>query len=764
MRRIVGARPGLDLRHVNRPRPTAHKLHLVSIFISSFAVAALAAAPAVTERIVVSAIANRVEAAVDATPATVSVIERDDLDRALANDIREALRYEPGVSVENGAARFGLGNIAIRGLDGNRVQMLQDGIRLPDGFRVGSFSNASRNPFDVGLLSRIEVLRGPGSALYGSDALAGVVSMTTVDPRELLRGGGPVGGFGDIGYASADDSTHGTGAIAARAGPVEILLAVARADGHERESKGEVDAEGATRTVANPQDARADSLLAKVVLPTADGGRWRLTWDQYERRVATDVKSLNPQSPRTVSLSGDDRGERRRASLDGIVQALGPIDRLSVLVYDQRSRTTQDTVEVRANTTSACLSAPGTVSCRREVRFDFSQDEAGATAIAQGAAGAAHQLVYGAEWSRTRTEEMRDGLQVNLATGASTNVVGGEALPTRDFPNSRVERFGAFVQDEWSLRAATIIPALRYDRFDMQPQPDAAYLGASGARPPATLSDSAWSPKLGALVPLGAGLTLALQASSGFRAPPYFDVNVGIASLPQGYAVIPNPELEPETSRGLEAGLRGRHASLDWSVTAYATDYRDLIVSRAPLPCPGDPRCVPGAPITFQSQNVTRARIQGLEARVEARLAREWTARLGAAASRGDDRTRDVPLNSVDPPKLVAGLAWNGPPVTPAVPQGLSAGAQLHLTYVAEKNRIDQSAGTLYATPSFTVADLTGHLALGRHVILTGGIFNLFDRKYWLWSDVRGIANPGASIDRYTQPGRNYGLQLKATF
>ena len=47
---------------------------------------------------------------------------------------------------------------------------------------------------------------------------------------------------------------------------------------------------------------------------------------------------------------------------------------------------------------------------------------------------------------------------------------------------------------------------------------------------------------------------------------------------------------------------------------------------------------------------------------------------------------------------------------------------------------------------------------------MTAGVFNLFDRKYWLWSDVRGLVNPGASIDRYTQPGRNFGIQAKLAF
>ncbi|MEO5691749.1 MAG: TonB-dependent hemoglobin/transferrin/lactoferrin family receptor [Usitatibacter sp.] len=723
--------------------------------------AALAAAlngspdPQPMERIVVTAVASRVAQAADDTPSTTSVIDRDEIEGLLARDVRDALRYEPGVSVENGAARFGLGNIAIRGLEGNRVQMLYDGVRLPDGFRLGTFSNASRNPFDLALLSRIEVLRGPGSALYGSDALAGVVSMTTLDPGDLLRGAARAGGFADAAYGGADDSLHRTGAFAARSGAFDFLVGVARADGSERDNRGEVDTFGPTRTTPNPQDGSETSRLAKVAFNTADGGRWRATYDRFERRVATDVRSLNPQSARTVSLAGDDGAERTRASVDTVLRALGPIDRLSVIAYDQRSLTTQDTVDVRANTTAACLSAPGTVSCRREVRFRFEQKETGLTAIGQSAAGTSrHQLVYGIEWSRIRTDETRDGRQTNLGTGAVTNVVGTDIFPTRDFPRSRVERAGTFVQDEVAFGPATLVAALRYDRFDMRPESDAIYATSNPGRPAVATADDAWSPKVGALVPLGGAVTLALQASAGFRAPPYYDVNIGISNLPLGYSVIPNPDLKPEQSRGFEAALRGRHRWVDWTLTAYLTNYDDLIVSRAPLACPGNPLCVPTAPITFQSQNVTRARIEGIEARAEARLGGGFSAKLGASASRGDDRTRGVPLNSVDPARVVIGLAY-----THAL-----AGAELHVTHAARKTRIDTTAATYFAPPAYTIADITAFAKLGRNVTLRAGIFNLFDRKYWLWSDVRGVTNPGASAERYTQPGRSAGVQVKVEF
>src|SRR5687768_4675357 len=86
-------------------------------FLLPVAAVAALASPAVPEpkpehheTLRVTWVASRAAEHVDATPASVSVIERRDLERALARDVREALRYEPDVSVENAPGRFGLGN------------------------------------------------------------------------------------------------------------------------------------------------------------------------------------------------------------------------------------------------------------------------------------------------------------------------------------------------------------------------------------------------------------------------------------------------------------------------------------------------------------------------------------------------------------------------------------------------------------------------------------------------------------------------------
>ena len=80
--------------------------------------------------------------------------------------------------------------------------------------------------------------------------------------------------------------------------------------------------------------------------------------------------------------------------------------------------------------------------------------------------------------------------------------------------------------------AVTLVPALRYDRFAMRPESDALYAGSNPGRTVVPLTDSALSPKLGALVPVSKETTLTFQLATGFRAPPYYDVNVGLSNLP----------------------------------------------------------------------------------------------------------------------------------------------------------------------------------------------------------------------------------------
>jgi len=167
------------------------------------------------------------------SPASISVIDAEKLDQNLAQDLRDVFRYEPNVSVGNNR-RYGLQDINIRGLGGNRVLILNDGIRVPNQFSFGTPS-LGRDYVDIQSLQRVEVVRGPASALYGSDALGGVVSFRTIEPEDLLkkRPDQSVVTSLSTNYETTDRGFTNTAAIAFREGNFEGLLGYTRRDGAE---------------------------------------------------------------------------------------------------------------------------------------------------------------------------------------------------------------------------------------------------------------------------------------------------------------------------------------------------------------------------------------------------------------------------------------------------------------------------------------------------------------------------------------------------
>ena len=93
-------------------------------------------------------------------------------------------------------------------------------------------------------------------------------------------------------------------------------------------------------------------------------------------------------------------------------------------------------------------------------------------------------------------------------------------------------------------------------------------------------------------------------------------------------------------------------------------------------------------------------------------------------------------------------------------------GAVLHVTHAWEQTRVDPSSSVTFVPPAWTTVDITAWVKpYCPRWKIAAGLFNLTDEKYWLWSDVSGLTNlPAASIDRYTQPGRNFGVNARWSF
>ena len=239
--------------------------------------------------------------------ATVSVITQETIERTLVADVKQLVRYVPGLSVRSDPFRFGVDTIAIRGIGGNRVAVEVDGVPAAGGFAVGNFADSGRAFVDPVFLRRVEVLRGPASSLYGSDAIGGVVSMTTITAQSLLAAGRDDGWSVASGYAGVDSGWHGAVLGGARRADTTALLGYVHRQGNEPGTAADVE--------PNPRDYRSDSMLAKVEFGAMPGGPLTLAAElsrvQQETSVNAWLGLVGTRFANTTALEGDDLQQRQ---------------------------------------------------------------------------------------------------------------------------------------------------------------------------------------------------------------------------------------------------------------------------------------------------------------------------------------------------------------------------------------------------------------------------------------------------------------------
>jgi hemoglobin/transferrin/lactoferrin receptor protein len=696
-------------------------------------------------QIVVTATRTAVKA--EDIPVTVTVKSDEQIADELVTDIRDLVRFEPGVSVQRQPARFGAalgatgraGNDSfnIRGIGGNRVLIQVDGVRVPDGFSFGAQASGRGDYVDLGLIKSVEILRGPSSALYGSDGLAGAVSFITADPADFLEEGKTVGGLLRAAYSSADREFSETAILAGRSGDWSAMAAYTRRDYQELDNQGTVGGTGAARTRPNPQDGRSDAALVRLVYDPANGHKLRLTGEYLDTHLYTN--GLSGLSASVDRLEGFDSGTRKRVSLDWSWEGEGAIDFARVALYWQDGEDRQYTEEDRT-----------TLPDRTRLNtFENRVFGASADARADFTTGAiAHRLVFGGDVSQTRQRGLRGG----------TVPPAGETYPTRAFPSTDFTRAGLFVGDEIAIADGRLLlyPALRFDWYDLSPDDDPLLPTFAGAKQ----DGSRLSPKFGAVWKITDQVRLFANYATGFKAPEPGQVNQFFENLTSpffSYRSIPNPDLGPERSESVEGGIRFASDAVSLDVTGFSARYNDFISQEQ----------IGGAgtianPILYQFVNLDRVRVKGAEARFEGRASSGLYATLALSYAKGDvidPAGGRAPLSTIDPLKLVAGVGYREA-------QG-RFGGQVIMTHSA---RVSASRTTGICTPdcfrpdAFTILDATAFARIVDGLTLRAGVFNILDKTYAWWSDVRGLASTSTVTDAYTQPGRNASVSLSFRF
>ena len=165
-----------------------YKTALLGAVAFGFTVSATAQTASIEETKLDTIIVNgsRLDQTMTEIGSSVSVITRDDLEELGVDFALDAIATAPGVTVNQNGAFGGNASVRIRGASNDQTLVLIDGVPVNDPTGTGGGYNFAY--LDTDTIERIEVLKGPQSTLWGSDAIGGVVSITTKRPTEGLSG------------------------------------------------------------------------------------------------------------------------------------------------------------------------------------------------------------------------------------------------------------------------------------------------------------------------------------------------------------------------------------------------------------------------------------------------------------------------------------------------------------------------------------------------------------------------------------------------
>lgn len=695
-------------------------------------------------------------------PMTVNIISGADLERRVVRDIQDMVRYEPGVSVNRTTSMtnpFGqLNSFSIRGVGGNRVQMLVDGSRIQE-----QITDGSRDFVDPFNMKAIEIIRGPNSVLSGADALGGVVSFRTIDPEDILQGDRPWGGEIKLGYDSYDSSFRKQITAAAQAGDFKILGSFGHVGSSEIENrKGYADGGiwGCPRqdiwpcNKPFPADTSAYNGLMKLQWTPNTDHKLMLTGEWFDRE--TSIDQVYDSSSAMMGYNSDswDRDlemRRYRFALEHEWQVdKAWLDEVKwKFSYSPQKR----------DTLSEQLRSYATRKEQRIQIRNYGEEfiEADLQLTSSFSLGASdHKLIYGFDGDFTKTTYEGTDITNNLTDGSS--VTGHNK--GFNFPRVNTTRADLFLQDEIKLldERWTITPGLRLASYSIDPSKDENYVPLPGYEPH-KINTTRLIKRLSTTYKLSDTYSLYGSYGEGFKMPT--SQQLFISSLSIGSTgmveVIPNPDLKPEFVRSYEAGIRGELDRGYFSVTGFYADYKDFIRSLQP---------VAGATDRYTSDNVDSVQVWGIELGGEYEIYNNLFANAALSYQRGSQRvdagSEKTAFDGASPLSAVAGLRY-------LIPDWKLETEVIGTFAKGVSRRADPDA---YKPAGYAVFDVYAKWKPTDMIDVNLGVQNIFDKRYFPNTLAGNYLNTPASsavanqnpLEMQVAPGRTYKLGATVRF
>jgi vitamin B12 transporter len=638
---------------------------------------------------------RRVETRLSETPQTIEIVDARDIERTVAADVTDLLKKNAGVDVVQYTGA--LSGIGIRGFRPETSGINKRSLLLIDG-RPSGVTNLSTLRLDN--VERIEVLKGPASAVYGASAMGGVVNVITRQSRGALAGGARVsiGSFDTTEFAASAG-----GNLASR---LDIDVAASAVQQRDDLRMGNGQSRPATSYSMYDGSARIGADLSSA---------WRLDGhlDLYRGR------DINTPGDVFSGVASQGRKNLERTSADARLS--GQLGRHLVTAMFYGAQETNHTFNV---TTSNPLDAP----FLPYLTFESDLSWLGAQVRDAWTWSGAHNLVAGLDLE-------------HVGSDSRSFARTGEAQAPFSADNHK-NTTGLYAEQTFNLRGGRTVLSTggRVDRITVETVDTPLKTNFI----PSTTTFTVFNPSVGFKQELVAGLRVHATAGRAFvpadaGALTGFTTNIvgGRTQINQG-----NPDLAPEHSVSVDGGVEWLSPATHADVTLFHTTVDDRVVSNVILSNPPPPE-----PIVLTAVNTLASHINGMDVELSHRLTTRITA--FSNITHYFSRTEQLPGSGE---RNILNVASN----TVRAGIDLDAGrlsSRLALRYV--QGRQDQDfniAGSpVVDYPAFTVVDLSATYRVHPQHALVVTLNNLFDAYYF---EKKGFPLAGLSFAMKYRVGR----------
>ncbi|KAB0616661.1 TonB-dependent siderophore receptor [Castellaniella defragrans] len=711
------------------------------------------------------------------TPGASTITSEDIQKSPPATDVSEIIRTMPGVNLTGNSSSGQRGNnrqIDIRGMGPENTLILIDGKPVSSrgsvrfGWRGERDTRGDTNWIPPEQIERIEVLRGPAAARYGNGAAGGVVNIITKPVSDTLSGSVSV--YGNAPAHSDEGATARS--TFSLSGPISDSLGF-RLWGSAANFQG--DAYDINEEHASPRGGGN-----KGTFPAGrEGFKNRdlngvLSWQPaaghkiefgagYGRQgnvYVGDTQNTNTNAMVKRELGGEtNRVYRQAYSITHTGDWNADTHTLSYLQYEHTRNSRL--LEGLAGGTEGAFNDPTNAAVKDGGYGDINLRTLTAhTELSRRLnwGGIDQMGTFGLEWVRQDLEDYASDLSSRNAPSAKMPVV-----PFAYQPKMHANIYSVFAEDNLYIGERwTVTPGLRFDHHSLQ--------------------GNNWSPSLNLSYMVNDQWTVKAGIARAYKAPNLYQSNSGYLLYSAGNGcwgnspggtdgcfLLGNSDLKAETSINKELGIEFRSPDgLGASLTYFHNDYRDKIeAGRTPIGSfVGSTRLRQNI---FQWENVPRAVVQGIEGNLTWPFARDWlwstnfTYMIESKNKETGEHLSTIPEYTIN-----STLDWS---VTPA--WSLRAKATVYGEQEGPKYDYYGQPLTGSATdkiPPYALFGLSTQYKVNKHLRVTAGVDNLFDKRIFRRGNAIGVnmdnANYiyGAGAYTYNQPGRVFFMEVTSSF